>query len=96
MAEREKIALVSARLEDAGAAHAVYEESERGGVRDEEWPAWYAAYLMEHGLAELLPGVEDADTLAAMLTELDADYRREQPADGWPEYYAARLVGAWA
>jgi hypothetical protein len=93
--EAETTTAVRDLLQEAGAAHAVYERDELAGVRDEAWPAWYAAYLLDHGLVELLPGVEDADDLAAMLEELDADYRREQPADGWPEFYAARMAAAW-
>jgi hypothetical protein len=93
--ERESIAAVRERLEQAGAAHGEYEATELRGLRDEDWPAWYAGYLIEHGLGDLLPGLEGGEALAAMLAELDADYRREQPADGWPEFYAARLVAAW-
>lgn len=95
MTDAEAIAAVRMRLEDAASAHAAYEENELGGARDEVWPAWYASYLVERGLAQFLPGLEIVDALAGMLSELDADYRREQPADGWPEYYAARLVAAW-
>jgi hypothetical protein len=94
--EHESISAVRERLEQAGVAHEEYEATALRGVRDEEWPAWYAGYLVEHGLGELLPGLENAEALAAMLAELDADYRREQPADGWPEFYAARLVAGWS
>ena len=88
-------AAVRTLLEEAEAAHGVYERDELEGVRDAAWPAWYARYLLDHDLGDLLPGAENADDLAAMLEELDAAYRAEQPADGWPEYYAARLIAAW-
>lgn len=93
--EREVIAAVQSRLEQTEAAHGEYERNVLGGIRDEEWAEWYSGYLLEHGFDALLPGVEDADALAALLQEADADYQREQPADGWPEYYAHRLVAAW-
>ena len=95
MSETDSATAVRTLLEEAEAAHAVYETDELGGVRDEEWAAWYARYLLDHDLSDVLPGVESADDLAAMLEELDAAYRQEQPADGWPEFYAARLVAAW-
>ena len=33
-------------LQDAEAAHGVYESEELGGVRDEEWAAWYAEFIV--------------------------------------------------
>jgi hypothetical protein len=33
-------------LREAEAAHGVYETEELGGVRDEEWPAWYAEFIV--------------------------------------------------
>jgi hypothetical protein len=45
---------VIALLREAGAAHGVYETTELGGVYDQQWAAWYAAYLLKHGLGELL------------------------------------------
>lgn len=39
-------------LERAAQAHGVHEQEDLGGVRDEQWPAWYAAH-MAAGLAEL-------------------------------------------
>jgi hypothetical protein len=37
--------LVSA-LASAGAAHHDYESHFLGGVQDEQWPGWYAAYVL--------------------------------------------------
>ncbi len=36
---------VSAALRDASAAHGVHEERELRGVRDEQWPRWYAEHM---------------------------------------------------
>ena len=33
-------------LREAEAAHGQYETEELGGVRDEEWPAWYAEFIV--------------------------------------------------
>jgi hypothetical protein len=87
---------VARLLREAGAAHAVYETTVLGGVRDEDWAAWYAAYLLDHGLKEALPtsGLHDVNRLAAALTRLDADYRREQPGEEWPDFYARHMVAA--
>ena len=34
-------------LREAEAAHGVYETEELGGVRDEEWADWYAAFIID-------------------------------------------------
>ena len=33
-------------LREAEAAHGKYEAEELGGERDEEWPAWYAEFVV--------------------------------------------------
>jgi hypothetical protein len=80
-------------LAETEAAHGDYEATALGGARDENWPVWYASYLREHGLPDLLPRAAHlgAAQLGAILEQLDADYRREQPGVEWPTYYAARL-----
>ena len=34
-------------LREAEAAHGEYEKKELGGARDEDWPAWYAEYIVD-------------------------------------------------
>lgn len=77
-------------LAQAGSAHGVYEEQALGGVYDQNWPQWYAAYLIEHGLGALLKHSITLEQLSAWLKASDAAYRAEQPALSWPEYYAQR------
>ena len=43
-------------LREAEAAHGKYETEELGGVRDEEWPAWYAEFIVKR----LTEDVEDS------------------------------------
>jgi hypothetical protein len=85
-------AAVASLLGRAGAAHGVYEERELGGVYDQQWPGWYAAYLLEHGLGELVGGAPGVEQVAAWLSACDAAYRAERPAVGWPAYYAGRAA----
>lgn len=37
-------------LKDAEKAHAEYERNVLHGVRDENWPAWYAQFIIAHPL----------------------------------------------
>jgi hypothetical protein len=84
-------------LAETDAAHGDYETTALGGAYDEDWSGWYATHLLAHGLPDLLPTADTlgADRLGAILRQLDADYRREQPQADWPAYYAERL-GAMA
>jgi hypothetical protein len=85
---------VAVLLRETETAHGAYETSVLGGVFDEKWPAWYAAYLLGHGLSDYFPGAQglEASTLAAMLAQLAADYRREDLTSPWPDVYAQGIV----
>jgi hypothetical protein len=78
-------------LSSAEAAHGQYEARELGGEFDQEWPRWYADFLLQHGIDRHL-GATDMDQLAGQLAECDEAYRREQPAMDWAPYYARRLL----
>ena len=77
-----------------GAAHGVYEETELGGVYHEEWAEWYAAYALEHGLADLLGRPVTADALASFLAASNVDFQRAGGTDTepWATYTARRIV----
>jgi len=83
---------IAALLSETGAAHGVYEEGELNGVYDQNWPAWYAAYLVEHGLGNLVGAALAVEQLSQLLKQYDQDYQHEQPREGWPAYYARRFV----
>jgi hypothetical protein len=79
-------------LGEASAAHNVYEESELGGVYDQQWSVWYAAYLVEHGIGNILGQATTPEKLAEQLKGYDLEYRAEPREEGWPVYYAARFL----
>jgi hypothetical protein len=85
---------VAALLREAETAHSAYETDVLGGAFDEEWPAWYAAYLLDHGLRAQLPSAENLDdtNLTTMLARLAADYERGEQTGPWPDVYAQGLV----
>ena len=85
---------VAALLREAQAAHGAHETNMLGDVYDEEWSAWYAVYLLDHGLGDHLPGAENLDVanLTAMLTRLAADYERGEQTSPWPDVYAQGIV----
>jgi hypothetical protein len=85
---------VAALLRETETAHGAYETTGLGGAFDAAWPAWYAAYLLDHGLADHLsdPKRLDVDNLAAMLARLAADYDRGEQTRPWPDVYAHAIV----
>jgi hypothetical protein len=89
-----KEAAIAALLREAASAHAEYEATVLQGVRDEVWPAWYAAWLLDNGLPNLLPRDRNVDNarLAALLAQFDTEYQQERPKSEWPEFYAVRLL----
>lgn len=79
-------------LDKTLAAHSVHEERELNGVYDQEWPAWYAAYLVEHGMNDLLDQAITPGELAGLLKQYDEGYRAQPRSEAWPDYYAAELL----
>jgi hypothetical protein len=83
---------IAALLDKTLAAHSVHEERELHGVYDQEWPAWYAAYLVEHGIGDLLGQAITPEQLAGLLKQYDVEYRTQPRTESWPEYYATQLL----
>jgi hypothetical protein len=88
---------VAALLRETATAHGAYETNVLGGVFDEDWPAWYAAYLLDHGLSDHLPGGASLDVanLTAMLARLAADYKQGEQSSPWPDVYARGIVAGF-
>ncbi len=89
---------IEALLLEAEAAHGAFETNVLAGKRDEDWPAWYAAFLLDHGLIEHLPRSEPIDPaeLAATLVRLNDLYQSQAPQESWPAFFAARLAAGGA
>ena len=93
------ISEISSLLSGAESAHGRYEAEVLGGKRDEDWPRWYAGYLLDHGWLDLFPGsgTSGSDTgsrarLADLLTEADKLHRANAPNERWQDYYARFLL----
>ena len=86
---------VATLLEETQTTHGVYEAESLSGY-DEEWPTWYAAYLLDLGLRELLPRsvTDNPDDLAARLEDLQAAFQRDDPGGDWCSISAKRLVAS--
>jgi hypothetical protein len=85
---------VSALLVETMDAHGRYEETELQGVYDEEWPEWYAAWAVEHGLGDLIGHPISADRLARFLAASNAEFERTEPkpTEAWAPWTARRIT----
>lgn len=83
---------VRALLQAASSAHREFELRELNGVRDEAWPAWYANYLITHGLQNLIGREVGAEELAKLLSTCDDLNRANHVQEPWPDYYAKLIL----
>jgi hypothetical protein len=92
--DAERVGAIEALLGEAEAAHAVYETTELGGVYDQAWPQWYAAYLVEHDIEDLVGHEVSAVGLASFLASSYAAFEREdpKPIESWARYIAGRIA----
>ena len=81
-------------LSATGSAHGEYEETALGGAYDEQWPDWYARYLVDHGLNDLHGRATSlsVDEVRQALREADAALKAEAADADWPAYYAGRFL----
>jgi hypothetical protein len=90
----DRVEAVAALLHEAEAAHGTYEANELGGVYDQEWPAWYARRVVDHGLADVLGREISTDSLTDLLRRSFQDFKALDPsaAGTWGTYTAGRIV----
>ena len=84
---------ITALLLEAEQAHGVYETIELNGVYDQDWPRWYAAHVIEHGLADIVGHVAPLDRVTMVLETAYAEFDRAdpKPAASWAEHLGRRM-----
>jgi len=90
----DRIEAVNTLLVQAGEAHHVFETTELDGVYDQDWPRWYAAYALEHGLGEHLADPITTDRLSQFLADANDAFEAAEPSpsETWASYTARRLA----
>jgi hypothetical protein len=85
---------IEALLTATEAAHGVYETNELGGVYDEQWAGWYAAYAVEHGIGELVGHAVTTDELERFLINTFNEFMGldPKPARSWAAWIARRAA----
>jgi hypothetical protein len=92
--DSDRIDAVNALLIEAKEAHGRFEATELNGVYDEEWPRWYAEYLVEHGLGSQVGHPIPTDRLAQFLSNSYAEFEATEPkpSEPWAPYIARRIT----
>jgi hypothetical protein len=90
----DRIAALEALLGETEAAHGAYETTELNGVYDQEWPRWYAAYAVEHGIGAIVGRELSVDDLATLLTASWSELQQTgtRPPEPWTTFVARRLA----
>jgi hypothetical protein len=83
---------IAALLKKAQEAHHAYEKAELDGKYDEQWPAWYADFLLNNGLPALTGTTPDPDALAAFLERTSQQMKAEASQATWNDYTANKLL----
>lgn len=89
------IAAIRQLLSQTEQAHGQYEESELRGQYDENWAAWYASYLAENGLGQLLQVPLSAREIQTFLTESYLQFRQTETSLDWSNYTAQQMLKTW-
>ena len=79
-------------LTQAMNAHHEFEQTELNGVYDEEWPAWYAAYLLDYGLDDVLKKPVSLPQLTRFLDESNRRYEKLGKEVAWADFTAVDMI----
>lgn len=83
---------ISLLLSQAGQAHHEYEQTVLNGVYDQDWPIWYAEYVLEQGLGKLLNRPLTPEQLGQFLSQSNEQYQAENSEQTWAEYAAQKMI----
>ena len=79
-------------LKRAKTEHGEYETSVLNGVYDQEWDLWYASWLIEHGINDLLNADMTSPELADLLTGINDQHQQTDAQKDWADFTAEQLV----
>lgn len=82
---------IAALLSQAGEAHHEYEQNQLGAY-DQNWSIWYAEYIIEQGLGELLNREVNTEQLSQFLSQSSEEYKKSNSEQSWADYTAQKLL----
>lgn len=90
------VARIATLLTQAGVAHHEYEQTQLQGKTDAAWANWYAEFLVQHGLQDIIGAPVTPKPLSHGLCQATESHRKEQSGLAWAEYTAVKIAEACA
>ena len=87
----DRVEEIAALLVQAGQAHQKFEQSELKGVYDQDWPRWYAGYLVEQGISALIGHAVTVDQLAQFFISNYAEFQKAGSGESWANFTARKM-----
>ncbi len=84
--------VLAALLTQAGNAHHTYEQTILKGKYDEDWATWYADYVIQQGLGNVLNQSVIKEQVSQFLSESYQVYQQENSTQNWEDYTAEKMV----
>lgn len=79
-------------LARASQAHHAYEQDELNGEYDQEWPRWYAAFLIEEDVSALIQPPPPLGELADALRSITKEHEALSEKLEWNAFAAEKLA----
>lgn len=83
---------ISDLLHQASLAHHAFEQEGLNGKFDQNWPSWFATWLLDNGLPALLEKKPDPAGLAKFLEDTSLEFKSLSDKQTWQDYTAAELI----
>lgn len=87
----QKITEIRVLLTQTEEAHGEYESRELKGVYDQNWPHWYANYIISIGLPNILQREVGAEVLNGFLANSFEEFKKDNRGLGWEDYTAREI-----
>lgn len=84
--------VLAASLTQARNADRAYKQTVRKGVYDEDWAAWYADYVIQQGLGNVLNQSVTREQVSQFLSEIYQGYQQENSTQTWADYTVEQMA----
>ncbi|MBD1856005.1 MULTISPECIES: hypothetical protein [Leptolyngbya] len=86
-----KTSAIALLLTQADQAHHDYEQSVLKGLYDQDWADWYAEYVIQNGLSELLEQEVTVQQVSQFFTQSYEAYKGKKSGESWADYTAKEM-----
>ncbi len=90
----DRVEEIEALLVQANEAHHKFQQTELSGANDQDWPRWYAGYLVEQGVSALFGHAVTIDQLTRFFIDNYAEFERSKSGESWSAFTARSMQNA--